>query len=67
MSGLKEKIYNLRNFGIKNEEEVVDIGINGKMNEIQASIGLLNLKLFKKEQDKRLKIKKLYIEPIKGR
>ncbi len=64
-SGLKEKIYYLRNFGIKNEEEVVDIGINGKMNEIQASIGLLNLKLFKEEQDKRLKIKKLYIDQLK--
>ena len=61
---LKEKIYNLRNFGIKNEEEVVDIGINGKMNEFQASVGLLNLKLFKKEQKKRLKIKKLYIEQL---
>jgi dTDP-4-amino-4,6-dideoxygalactose transaminase len=64
-NGLKEKIYNLRNFGIKNEEEVVDIGINGKMNEFQASIGLLNLKLFKKEQKKRSKIKKLYIDQLK--
>lgn len=63
--GLKMKIYNLRNFGIKNEEEVIDIGINGKMNEIQASIGLLNLKLFKTEQIKRLGIKKLYIEQLK--
>ncbi|MGB9979483.1 DegT/DnrJ/EryC1/StrS family aminotransferase [Methanobacterium sp.] len=63
---LKEKIYNLRNFGIKNEEEVVDIGINGKMNEFQASIGLLNLKLFKKEQMERLKIKNLYIEHLSG-
>ena len=61
---LKEKIYNLRNFGIKNEEEIVDIGINGKMNEFQASMGLLNLKLFKKEQINRLKIKKLYIEQL---
>ena len=61
---LKEKIYNLRNFGIKNEEEVVDIGINGKMNEFQAAMGLLNLKLFKEEQIKRLKIKKLYIEQL---
>ena len=62
---LKEKIYNLRNFGIKNEEEVVDIGINGKMNEVQASIGLLNLKLFRNEQLKRMKIKKLYISKLK--
>jgi dTDP-4-amino-4,6-dideoxygalactose transaminase len=62
--GLKEKIYNLRNFGIKNEEEVVDIGINGKMNEVQASIGLLNLKLYKNEQTKRTKIKNLYIKHL---
>lgn len=62
---LREKIYNLRNFGIKNEEEVVDIGINGKMNEFQASVGLLNLKLFTKEQDKRSRIKKLYIDQLK--
>jgi dTDP-4-amino-4,6-dideoxygalactose transaminase len=61
---LKMKIYNLRNFGIKNEEEVVDIGINGKMNEIQASIGLLNLKLYKEEQFKRMEIKKLYMEQL---
>lgn len=38
-----DMIYFLRNFGIKSEEEVVSIGINGKMNEIQAGIGLLNL------------------------
>lgn len=61
---LKEKIYNLRNFGIKNEEEVVDIGINGKMNEIQASIGLLNLKLIKNEIKNRTEIKKTYIEQL---
>jgi len=61
---LKMKIYNLRNFGIKNEEEVVDIGINGKMNEIQAAIGLLNLKLYKEEQLKRMKIKKLYNDQL---
>ena len=63
---LKMKIYNLRNFGIKNEEEVVDIGINGKMNEIQAAIGLLNLKLYKEEQLKRMKIKKLYLNQLKN-
>jgi len=61
---LKEKIYNLRNFGIKNEEEVVDIGINGKMNEIQASIGLLNLELYREEQLKRMEIKKIYTNEL---
>ena len=33
---LIRKIYNLRNFGIRGEDIVEDIGINGKMNEIQA-------------------------------
>lgn len=61
---LVEKVYNLRNFGIKNEEKVVDIGINGKINEIQASIGLLNLKLFKEEIKKRTNIKNKYIEHL---
>lgn len=63
--GYKDKIYNLRNFGIKNEEEVVDIGINGKMNELQASIGLLNLKIFRNEQMKRFEIKKRYLSNLK--
>lgn len=63
---LKEKIYNLRNFGIINEEQVSDIGINGKMNEIQAAVGLLNLELFKEEQEKRRKIKELYLEQLKN-
>ena len=35
------------------------------MNEIQASIGLLNLKLVKKEQIKRFKIKKVYTDEIR--
>ena len=39
---LVRKIYNLRNFGIQSEELVEDVGINGKMNEFQAGIGLLN-------------------------
>lgn len=59
-SSLKKKIYNLRNFGIRDEETVEDIGINGKMNELQAAFGLLNLKLYKKERNKRAKIYKIY-------
>ena len=41
---LYEKLKLLRNFGIKSEEEVVLAGINAKMNELQASLGLCNLK-----------------------
>ena len=61
---LVKKIYNLRNFGIQSEEIVEEVGINGKMNELQAAIGLLNLELFKEEQEKRRKIKAFYNEQL---
>ena len=57
---LQKKIYNLRNFGIQNEERIEEIGINGKMNELQAAVGLLNLDMFREEQKKRKKIKSFY-------
>lgn len=60
------KIYNLRNFGIQNEEVVEDIGINGKMNEFQAAWGLLNLKQYKEEQERRKGIKEIYDNGLKG-
>ncbi len=66
---LDRKIYNLRNFGIRNEEVVEEVGINGKMNEFQAAFGLLNLKIYRKEQEKRQKLKELYdnkLSKIKG-
>lgn len=50
---LKARIDLLKNFGIKNEEEVVMPGINGKMTEIQAAIGLLVLKYVEQEIEKR--------------
>ncbi len=57
---LVKKIYNLRNFGIQSEELVEEVGTNGKMNEIQAAVGLLNLDLFQEEQEKRKCIKSFY-------
>lgn len=63
---LKRKIYNLRNFGIRSEEVVEDIGINGKMNEIQAVIGLLNLKQYRDEQEKRRVLKEFYDSELKN-
>lgn len=53
---LKEKLYLLKNFGIKNPEEIILPGTNAKMNELQAAIGLLNLKLIEGEINKRKKI-----------
>jgi dTDP-4-amino-4,6-dideoxygalactose transaminase len=58
----REPIYYLRNFGIKNEDEVVSIGINGKVNELQAAIGLLNLPLVERERSLRAKLREQYCQ-----
>jgi dTDP-4-amino-4,6-dideoxygalactose transaminase len=63
-SYLKSRIDLLKNFGIKNEEEVVMPGINGKMNEIQAAIGLINLRHLEEERQKRQKIVDVYKENL---
>lgn len=57
---LKERIDLLKNFGIKNEEEVVMPGINGKMNEIQAVIGLVTLNHLDEEIEKRKELVSAY-------
>jgi dTDP-4-amino-4,6-dideoxygalactose transaminase len=61
---LTKKINNLRNFGICSEEEVESIGINGKMDELRAAIGLLNLKLINEEKRKRRILKKFYDDAL---
>lgn len=38
-----EKLYNLKNFGIRGEELVTEVGANAKMNEFSAIMGLCNL------------------------
>ncbi len=38
-----DKLYNLKNFGIRGEELVTEIGANAKMNEFCAIMGLCNL------------------------
>lgn len=62
---LKNQLYLLQNFGIANELEVRLPGINGKMNEIQAILGLAVLRTIKRERIRRKKIKKLYIKFLK--
>jgi dTDP-4-amino-4,6-dideoxygalactose transaminase len=57
---LERPIYYARNFGIKNEEEVVEIGINGKMNEMCAAIGLLNLESYEAERARRARVREIY-------
>jgi len=63
---LKEKVQNLRNFGIKDEFTVDDIGINGKLNEVQSLFGLYNLQLVDEEQKKRARISRIYETKLSG-
>ena len=57
---LYEKIYNLKNFGIRNEELIVEIGANAKMNEFEAAMGLCNLKYIENDIAKRKKVVERY-------
>lgn len=62
----RDGIYFLRNFGIKNEEEVVSVGINGKLNEMQSAVGLLNLRKVPDEMCARASLRASYDEILAG-
>ena len=61
---LKPQIDLLKNFGIKNQNEVVMAGINGKMNELQSALGLLNLGLIEGERKKRKRLSEAYYREL---
>ena len=66
---LYEKLYNLKNFGIRGEETVVEIGANAKMNEFAAIMGLCNLKyidMYMAERKRRWDIYKCGLKNIEG-
>ena len=65
-SNLKEKINHYKNFGILDEEHVVDVGINAKMNEFCAAMGLCNLRHINNELAKRKVVYERYYERLKG-
>lgn len=57
---LKKRVDLLKNFGIKNENEVVMPGINGKMSELQAALGRVVLHHVDGERHRRAAIRLLY-------
>ena len=61
----KKRIDYLKNFGFVNETSVVVPGINAKMNEIQAAMGLLQLKYIDRAIKKRRQITIQYREELK--
>jgi dTDP-4-amino-4,6-dideoxygalactose transaminase len=62
----KKRIDFLKNFGFANETTVVAPGINAKMNEVQAAMGLLQLKYIDENIEKRKKIAELYRKNLMG-
>lgn len=66
---LYEKLYDLKNFGIRGEESVVSIGANAKMNEFSAAMGLCNLEHIEEVMEKRKVCSEEYeklLKPVKG-
>ena len=63
---MKRKIDYLKNFGFVSETEVVATGINGKMNELQAAMGLLQLKSIDEVILKRAQIDRSYRLSLQG-
>lgn len=62
----KDTVWSLKNFGIVSEESVAMSGINGKMNEFQAALGLLQLQQVDTEIARRLDIDRRYREILSG-
>ncbi|NEX16279.1 MAG: aminotransferase [Halochromatium sp.] len=62
----KKYIDRLKNFGFVDETTVVGFGINGKMNEVQAALGLLELKHIEKALTKRKLVDRAYREKLAG-
>lgn len=62
----KKHIDHLKNFGFVDETTVVATGINGKLNEVQAAFGLLNLKHLDPSLAARARIDRAYRDGLAG-
>lgn len=63
---LKARIDYLKNFGIRDEVTVLEAGINGKMNEVQAAFGLLQLGYVKDNIRRRSMVAGRYRDALKS-
>ena len=61
-----QKLVRLRDFGIKDEENVDIVGSNAKMNEFCAAMGICNLIHIEQEIDKRRKVVNRYRERLEN-
>lgn len=65
-AALKERIDSLRNFGTAGDFKIVDLGLNGKMSELHAALGLTLLPMIAEERRLRQKICTAYCEELTG-
>lgn len=65
-SGLKNEFDSYKNFGIIDQEHVIDVGINSKMNEFQAAMGLCNLRHLDEEIEKRKSVYEIYTKRLQN-
>ena len=62
---LRQRVELLKNFGIKDEATVIMPGINGKMNELQAALGLITLREVPREKLARVAVAQVYRERLR--
>lgn len=62
---LYKKLYNLKNFGIRSEVVVSEVGANAKMNEFCAAMGLCNLKYIEENINLRRQLSNYYTDKLK--
>lgn len=62
----RQRVNSLKNFGIAGEESIIGPGINGKMNELQAAFGLLQLDTVDEDIERRKQIAAQYRESLRG-
>lgn len=62
----KQRVDYLKNFGFENETTVVAPGINGKVDEMRAAYGLLNLKQVDAAIAARQKVAQIYRKELRG-
>ena len=62
----KQRIDHLKNFGIVDESTVVAPGINGKMSEFNAALGMLQLKYIDQAMARRKQIDSIYRDRLSG-
>ncbi|MBU5332228.1 DegT/DnrJ/EryC1/StrS family aminotransferase [Anaerocolumna aminovalerica] len=61
-----KELYKLKNFGIQSETVVDGVGVNAKMNEFQAAMGICNLRHIDGEVEKRKKVVDRYFENLEN-